>query len=80
VYVRFHVRYEDEVADIRQEVHNWSDRYGVRYSSKLIKNHLRFGFDHNEHFTLFSMTWNPANLELRPWLKFEIINIANERY
>jgi hypothetical protein len=80
VYIRFHVRYEDEVADIRQEVHAWSDRYGVRYSSKLIKNHLRFGFDHDEHFTLFSMTWNPANPELRPWLKFEIINITNERY
>ena len=80
MYLRFHVRYEDEIVDIRQEVQDWSTRYGIRYSSKLIKNHLRFGFDHDEHFTLFSMTWNPSNPELRPWLKFEIINIANERY
>jgi len=29
---------------------------------------------------LFAMTWNPTNPELRPWLKFEIINIVNERY
>jgi hypothetical protein len=29
---------------------------------------------------LFAMTWNPTKPELRPWLKFEIINIANERY
>jgi hypothetical protein len=80
VYLRFHVRLEDEVIDIRQEVYNWAQRYSIRYSSKLIKNHLRFGFDHDEHFTLFSMTWNPVGIELRPWLNYQIINIANERY
>ena len=80
MYLRFHVRYEDEVDDIRQEVHNWAHRYNVRFSSKLIKNHLRFGFDHDEHFSLFAMTWNPSNPELRPWLKYQIIDVANERY
>ena len=80
MYLRFQVRYEDEVADIRQEVHNWASRYGVRYSSKLIKNHLRFGFDHDKQFSLFAMTWNPSNPELRPWLKYQIIDVQNERY
>ena len=80
MYLRFQVRYEDEVADIRQEIHNWAERYGVRYTSKLIKNHLRFGFDHDEHFSLFAMTWNPADLERRQWLKYQIVNVQNERY
>lgn len=80
MYIRFNVRYEDEVADIRKEVHQWADRYSVRFSSKLIKNHLRFGFDHDEHFSLFAMTWNPVGIELRPWLNYQIINVANERY
>jgi hypothetical protein len=80
VYLRFHVRYEDEVADIRQEVHIWANRYGVRYSSKLIKNHLRFGFDKDEYFSLFAMTWNPVDQDHRPWLSYQIIDVANERY
>lgn len=80
MYLRFHVRYEDEVADIRQEIHNWADQYGVRYSSKLIKNHLRFGFDHDKHFSLFALTWNPVEIEKRPWLKYQIIDVTNERY
>lgn len=80
MYLRFHVRYEDEVVDIRQEIHNWADRHGVRYSSKLIKNHLRFGFDHDKHFSLFAMTFNPLDIDKRPWLQYQIINIQNERY
>ena len=80
MYLRFHVRYEDEVKDIRQEVHDWANRYGVQYSSKLIKNHLRFGFNHDEHFSLFAMTFNPANKEKRLWLEYQIVDIANERY
>ena len=80
MYLRFNVRYEDEVADIRHEIHTWSERYGVRYSSKLIKNHLRFGFDRDEHFSLFAMTWNPVELDKRLWLKYQIIDVTNERY
>jgi hypothetical protein len=80
VYLRFQVRYEDEVADIRQEIQNWATRYDVRFSSKLIKNYLRFGFDKDEHFTLFSMTWNPEDIDRRPWLKHTIVNIQGEKY
>lgn len=80
MYLRFQVRYEDEVADIRQEIQKWADQYGVRYSSKLIKNHLRFGFDHDKHFSLFAMTFNPADKEKRRWLEYQIIEIQNERY
>ena len=80
MYLRFNVRYEDEVADIQQEVNIWATRYGVRFSSKLIKNHLRFGFDKDEHFSMFAMTWNPVDIELRPWLRYQIIDVTNERY
>jgi hypothetical protein len=80
VYLRFDIRRSSELEDIKQEIKNWADRYGVRYTHKTIKYHHRVGFDRDEHFTLFGMTWNPENMDKRPWLKHTLINIENERY
>ena len=80
MYIRFDVRYNNQLEDIKREVKSWAERYGVRYTYKTIKYHHRVGFDHDEHFTLFSMTWNPTDPELRPWLRYQIIDVANERY
>ena len=65
---------------IKQEVEKWAMQYGVQYSQKTIKYTHRLGFNKDEHFTLFSMTWNPLELEKRSYLKFQIVNIENEKY
>ena len=80
MYIRFDIRYTNELEDIKQEVKNWAERYGIRYTYKTIKYHHRVGFDHNEHFSLFAMTWNPKELELRPWLKYQLVNVVGEKY
>ena len=80
MYLRFDVRWTSELEDIKQEVKAWAERYGVRYTHKTIKYHHRVGFDKDEHFTLFSMTWNPEDIDRRPWLKHTIINIQGEKY
>ena len=80
MYIRFDVRYLTELEDIKKEVKNWSERYGVRYTYKTIKYHHRVGFDRDDHFSLFAMTWNPNGLDQRPWLRYQIIDIVNERY
>ena len=80
MYIRFDVRFVGELEDIKQEVQSWAKKYDIRYTSKTIKYHHRVGFDKDEHFSLFAMTWNPAEIELRPWLRYQIIDIVNERY
>ena len=80
MYLRFDVRYDNELEDIKREVKSWAERYGVRYTYKTIKYHHRVGFDKDEYFSLFAMTWNPNNIKLRPWLQYQIIDIVNERY
>jgi len=80
VYIRFDVRYSTELEDIKQEVKSWAERYGIRYTYKTIKYHHRVGFDHDEHFSLFAMTWNPEKLELRPWLQYQLVNVVGEKY
>lgn len=80
MYIQFDVRYNTELEDIKREIKSWADRHGVRYSQKTIKFTHRLGFDHDSDFTVFYMTWNPVDLDKRPWLKYQTINIANERY
>ena len=80
MYLRFDVRYNTELEDVKREIHEWALRQNVRYSQKTIKYHHRVGFDHEKHFTLFTMTWNPDKLEHRPWLKYQLIDVQNERY
>jgi hypothetical protein len=79
VYIRFNVRYNNELEDIKREVRSWSERYGIGYTYKTIKFHHRVGFDHHEDFSVFVMTWNPDKLELRPWLRYQIIDDINNR-
>jgi hypothetical protein len=66
---------------IKQEVEKWSERYGIKYTQKTIKYTHRVAFDQDEYYSLFSMTWNPENINKYPsWLEFSMINIGNERY
>jgi PhoPQ-activated pathogenicity-related protein len=65
----------------KQEVEKWAERYQVKYTQKTIKYTHRVAFDQDEYYSLFSMTWNPENMNKYPsWLSFSIMNIGNERY
>jgi hypothetical protein len=66
---------------IKQEVEKWAERYQVKYTEKTIKYTHRVAFDQDEYYSLFSMTWNPENInKYSNWLSFSIMNIGNERY
>jgi hypothetical protein len=54
---------------IKIEIVDWATRYNIPYTQKTIKYTHRIGFDKNEHFSLFSMTWNSD-----PDLEFKIID------
>lgn len=76
MYIRFNVHYIHELEDIKQEVQSWAEQYNIHYTHKTIKYHHRIGFNQDEHFSLFTMTWNPKNLDQRPWLNFQIIDVS----
>jgi hypothetical protein len=80
VYLKFDVRFHNELADIKREIQEWALQHGIRYTQKTIKYHHRVGFDQESDFTLFSLTWNPKDLDQRPWLQFQLVNVNNERY
>ena len=80
MYLRFKIYWVYTHEDIEKEVRAWAEKYQVRYTYKTIKGHFRVGFDHEKDFTLFTMTWNPENLEERPWLNYELVNVQNEKY
>jgi hypothetical protein len=59
---------------IKQEIAKWTTQYGITgYSQKTIKYTHRLGFNDEQHFSLFSMTWTPN-------IPFQIVRIENERY
>jgi hypothetical protein len=58
---------------IKAEIVSWTAKYNVPYSQKTIKYTHRLGFNNEEYFSLFPMTWTSD-------IPFKIINIANEQY
>lgn len=40
-------------------LHEWGERYQISHNSKIIKYIKRVTFELDEHYTVFSMTWNP---------------------
>jgi hypothetical protein len=78
VYVEFDLPpgLRNAVADaVKASVLLWADKYeipAIEYSQKTIKYKHRLGFNREEYFSLFSMTYRDFD--------FRIVNIANERY
>ena len=80
MYIAFeNIRWRPDIEKIQEEVHNWAERHGVRYTTKFIKGVFRVGFNKESDFTLFTMTWDP-DLEESPNLAYRIVNVQNERY
>ena len=79
MYIEFQMHLRYELEDIKREIKKWADLHQIVHTQKTIKFTHRLGFNKEEHFTLFSLTWNP-DLEEKPWLRYKIINVHNERY
>ena len=58
---------------IQKEIQIWLDQHQIPATQKTIKYTHRLGFNKDEHFSLFSMTWNPH-------IPFQINNIINDSY
>jgi hypothetical protein len=60
---------------IKESIKAWAQRYQIPdsgYSQKTIKYTHRLGFNRDEYFSLFSMTYTDFN--------FRIVNVENEKY
>jgi hypothetical protein len=60
---------------IKSSINLWADKYKIPatgYSQKTIKYTHRLGFNKEEYFSLFSMTYTGFD--------FRIVNIVNEKY
>jgi len=77
MYIEFQLPRGDEyglvLEYIKVEIVDWATKYNIPYTQKTIKYTHRLGFNKNEHFSLFSMTWNSK-------IPFRIINVNNEKY
>ena len=77
MYIEFQLprgdEYGLELEYIKVEIVDWATKYNIPYTQKTIKYTHRLGFNKNEHFSLFSMTWNSK-------IPFRIINVNNEKY
>jgi hypothetical protein len=61
---------------IKIAIARWAQKYNIsqnEYSEKTIKYTHRLGFNREEYFSLFSMTWDQH-------FEFKIVNIVNEKY
>ena len=43
---------------LNNALHEWSDKYGIPYNTKIVKFIKRITFDNDEHYSLFALTWN----------------------
>jgi hypothetical protein len=63
------------VEAIKSSIKLWANRYEIPdsgYSQKTIKYTHRLGFNREEYFSLFSMTYSDFD--------FRIVNVQNEKY
>jgi hypothetical protein len=54
---------------IKLNIVDWATQQQIPYTEKTIKYTHRLAFNQDEHYTIFSMTWNPT-----PNLEFKIID------
>lgn len=63
---------------LNQELHAWSDQYGIPYNTKIHKYTKRVTFDDEETYSFFALTWNPTNKKFRSnLLKFRLVEPMN---
>jgi hypothetical protein len=84
MYIEFDIRDNDNMIDgyanrmINRALHEWSDRYQIPYNTKTVKYTKRITFDQDEHYSLFAMSWNPAE-DLHALSKWRIVSDLNNK-
>lgn len=63
---------------INRALHEWSDRYNIPYSTKIIKYTKRITFNNDAHYAFFAMTWNPDN-KVSILSRWRLINDPNNK-
>lgn len=69
MYIRFEVRYIEQIKQLNQQIEQWCQKYEVRHAKKVIKQYLRLTFDHDQYYSVFALTWQGQ--------PFELVNINN---
>jgi hypothetical protein len=77
VYIEFQLPHDESyglvLGLLKVDIVDWATRYSIPYSQKTIKYTHRLGFNNEEYFSLFGMTWTSK-------MPFKIVRIENERY
>jgi hypothetical protein len=55
-------------------LHVWSDRFGIPYNTKIVRNIKRVTFDQDNSYTLFAVSWNSERF---PFALIDQHNIDN---
>jgi hypothetical protein len=59
---------------LKKEVEDWSAKYNIRYTEKVIKYTYRVSFDDDQSYTYFQLTWPENN-----WQQYRIIEDLNNK-
>lgn len=51
----YDIRY---LQNLNVALHDWSDRFDIPYNTKTVRSIKRITFDHDEHYTLFAVSWD----------------------
>lgn len=63
------------LGSIRKQIEDWSQLYNIPYKDKTIKYFYRVTFDNDHYYSLFAMTFRPANDQ--SYWNFKIIQDRN---
>ena len=53
---------------LNRNLHDWSDQHNIPYNKKIHKWTVRVTFDNDAHYTVFALTWNPKDENMRHYL------------
>lgn len=58
MYLAFDLYDTHHLQDLTVALHAWSDRFDIAYNTKIVRYIKRVTFDHDEHYTLFAVSWD----------------------
>jgi hypothetical protein len=59
---------------IREEIHDWLQKYPVESTQKTIKYKHRLAFVNEQNYSLFALTWNPKSWNQQfSWIQYRFV-------